>query len=224
MIEDFKTSILREMFQPYVNPFTPTIPLNAGGGSAPSINIGVSYRFTKENISQNKILEVDYRERSTIVRTHNPQSHLWVMGKQIATNKDKYIQVIRFGELWREQELDVVLEYDFDKEEADLLSAELLIWRIKNGVNKNPKEGHFSIPDGVQSIAGFTFSKGNKERKNLAWNYDQDEPFGYYYQLKFLYKPSHKQISSPSEIITEPFKSGFNDLIIFPDSYTFYKK
>lgn len=224
MIEDFKTSILREMFQPYVNPFTPTIPLNMGGSSMPSINVGVSYRFTKENISQNKILEVDYRERSTIVRTHNPQSHLWVMGKQIATNKDKYIQIIRFGELWREQELNVAIGYDFDKDEADLLSAELLIWRVKDGVNENPGEGHFSIPDGVQPIAGFTFSKENKESKELAWNYDQDEPFGYYYQLKFLYKPSHKQVSSPPEIITEPIKSGFNDLTIFPDTYTFYKK
>lgn len=225
MIEDFKTSILREMFQPYINPFTPTIPLNMGGGSGmPSINVGVSYRFTKENISQNKILEVDYRERSTIVRTHNPQSHLWVMGKQIASNKEKYIQIIRFGELWREQELNVTLGYNFDDEEADLLSAELLVWRVKDGVNENPEVGHFSIPDNVQPIAGFTFSKENKESKELAWNYDQDEPFGYYYQLKFLYKPSHKQVSSPSEIITEPIKSGFNDLTIFPDTYTFYKK
>lgn len=224
MISDFKTSVLREMFTPYVNPQMPNAP-NIGGAVESAVPvIGVSYKFTKENLTQNKILEVDYRERSPIVRTHNPQAHLWIVGKQIAANRDKYIQQLRFAELWREQELTVSLAYNFDGEDADLLSAEVMIWRARDGFDAQVPDGQFSIPEGVDPIAGITFFKNDVVKKQLAWNYDRDEPFGYYHQIRFVYKPGMIDVSTPSEIVTPPVYSAANDLIIFPDTYTFYRK
>ena len=225
MISDFKTSILREMFAPYINPEIPgAIAAGAASVSTSLISVGVSYRFTKENITQNKVIEVDYRERSAIVRTHNPQAHLWVVGKQIAAHLEKYIQHIRFGEVWREQSLSINLQYDFDEAAADLLSAEVMVWRFKDGIHAHPAEGHFSIPAGIDALYSVTFHKGNATPKNIAWNYEKEEPFGYYYQLRFVYQPGRQDVSSPSEIMLPPVYSSGNDLIIFPDTYIYYRK
>lgn len=225
MISDFKTSILREMFAPYVNPEIPgAIAAGAAAVSSSLVSVGVSYRFTKENITQNKIIEVDYRERSAIVRTHNPQAHLWVVGKQIAAHIEKYIQHIRFGEVWREQALSISLQYDFDEEGADLLSTEVMVWRFKDGIMEHPTEGHFSIPAGTDALYSATFHKGNATTKNIAWNYEKEEPFGYYYQLRFIYQPARQDVSSPPEILLPSVYSSGNDLIIFPDTYIYYRK
>jgi hypothetical protein len=220
MVNDFKESILRELFMPYVNPQTTNIT------NMESIVpvVGVSYKFKKENINHNKIIEVDYRERSTVIRTHNPQSHLWVLGKQIAENKDKYIQKIVFGDLWREQSLSIQIIHDFEHAENDLLSAEVLIWRKKEGVLEKVNEGRFSIPETADPLKNITFHKANLEEVKLAWLYDEDEPVGYYYQIRFLFSGKVKNISSPEEIVTPPVFSSNQDLVIYPDTYTFYKK
>lgn len=222
MVKDFKDSVLKEMFQPYVNPQIPAAGIGAAlQTSIPSV--GVTYRFTKENITQNKILEVDYRERSAVVRTHNPQSHLWVFGKQIGANKNKYIQKIIFSDVWKEQSLNIKMVYDFADPKADLLSTEVVIWRFKHGLAVAVKEGRFSMPEGVDPIKSLTFHKEENEKKEIAWLCDRDEPIGYYYQIRFVYSGKVADVSSPSEIIIPPVFSTSEDLVIFPDTYTFYK-
>ncbi|MHA4844609.1 hypothetical protein ACX0G7_10615 [Flavitalea antarctica] len=226
MINDFKESILREMFRPYVNPETPAVPLAAGAEAAAGSVVpvvGVAYKFTHEKISHDKVIDVDYRERSTVIRTHNPQSHLWVMGKQIAANRDKYIQRVIFSEVWREQSLSINMVYDYDQPNADLLGAEVIIWRSKHGIASNVKEGRFAMPAGVDPIKNITFHKQNKDKKEIAWLYDRNEPVGYYYQIRFTYSGSVPNVSSPAEIITPPIFSTNEDLVIFPDTYIFYK-
>jgi len=220
MVKEFKESILKELFRPYVNPSVPDV-INTSG-MAPEI--GVSYAFKKEKIDHGKIIEVDYRERSTTVRTHNPQSHLWLFGRQIASEKDKYIKKVIFSDVWREQELQINLVNDFDAENNDLLSAEVIIWRKKSGMADNVLPGRFAIPDGADPLKNITFHKEFKTPAKFSWLYESGEEIGYYYQIRFLYSGKLKNISSPKEIITEPFASSNQNLIIFPETYTFYKQ
>ncbi|NLB25210.1 MAG: hypothetical protein GX820_00805 [Bacteroidales bacterium] len=222
MVKEFKESILKELFRPYVNPSTSTPDITNISGMAPEI--GVSYIFKKENIDHGKIIEVDYRERSTSVRTHNPQSHLWLFGRQIAANRDRYIKKVIFSDIWREQQLQIHLINDFDAENNDLLSAEVVIWRKRSGTADNVPPGRFAIPDGVEILKNITFHKESKSSLKFSWLYDSGEEIGYYYQIRFLYSSKIKNISSPKEIVTEPFASSNQDLIIFPETYTFFKQ
>lgn len=224
MVKEFKESVLREMFRPYVNPQTP----NALPGEMPKMEnnvpvVGVAYRFTKEKISHDKVIDVDYRERSAVTRTHNPQSHLWVFGKQIESQLSKYVQRVSFSELWREQELDIRLAHDFSQPDKDLLSAEVIVWRAKAGVLSNPDPGSFSIPRGEAPLHNSTFSKDKNANVPLAWTTETDEPVGYYYQLRLIFDATRNDISSPAEIITAPTFSSSRDLVIYPDTYTFFK-
>jgi hypothetical protein len=219
MVKDFKESILREMFRPYVNPQTTSV-INME--SVVPV-VGVSYKFTSEKISHNKVIEVDYRERSAIVRTHNPQSHLWVLGKQIADNRDKYIQRVIFSEVWREQGLSIKLVHDFENPQNDLLSAEVIIWRSKHGLSEQAAAGQFAIPATADPLKNTTFHQGSNQESKIAWLYDKNEPIGYFYQLRFVYSGKIDNISSPAEIITKPVFSANENLIIFPDTHTFYK-
>ncbi|MGC3946426.1 MAG: hypothetical protein QM762_18210 [Chryseolinea sp.] len=219
LVKEFKENILREMFRPYVNPQT----LNSmiPGQKVPAI--GVTYKFMKENIFHKKIIDVDYRERSTVTRTHNPQSHLWIMGKQIAENKDKYVQRVIFSDIWREQSLSINLVHDFNDASQDLLSAEVLVWRSEDGIVTDNRENRFAIPDIADPLKHITFFKGSNLKADLAWLYDVDEPVGYFHQIRFQFSGTVDNISSPAEIITEPVLSTNEKLIIFPNTYTFFK-
>ncbi len=222
MVKEFKESILKELFRPYVDPAVPSIAGAAGMDAG--FGIGVSYKFKKEKIDHGKIIEVDYRERSTTVRTHNPQSHLWLFGRQIEENKSKYIQKVVFSDLWREQELEIQLMHDFKADDNDLLSAEVIIWRKKDGLANDVNEGRFSIPANADSLKNITFHANAVEPVKMAWLYDENEEVGYYYQIRFLYSGKINNISSPKEIVTGPIYSSNQDLIIFPDTYTYYKQ
>jgi hypothetical protein len=219
LVKEFKENILKEMFRPYVNP--QSVSSMIPGQEVPAI--GVTYRFIKENIFHKKIIDVDYRERSVVTRTHNPQSHLWVLGKQIAENRDKYIQRVVFSDIWREQSLSISLVHDFDDPNLDLLSAEVLVWRSKDGIASDNREGRFAIPDLADPLKHITFFKGSNVKTDLAFLYDFDEPIGYFHQIRFQFSGNIDNISSPSEIITEPLLSTNEKLIIFPNTYTFFK-
>jgi hypothetical protein len=220
MVKEFKESILKELFRPYVNPAVTDITNMSG--MVPEI--GVAYSFKHEKIEHGKIIEVDYRERSTTIRTHNPQSHLWVFGSQIANNRNRYIKKVVFSELWREQELQINLMNDFEDEKNDLLSAEVIIWRKRDGKADNVLPGRFAIPGNTDPLKNITFHNEFKEPVKFAWLYDNGEEIGYYYQVRFLYSSKIKNISSPKEIVTEPVASNNQNLIIIPETYTFYKE
>ncbi|GAB3043974.1 hypothetical protein [Spirosoma pulveris] len=220
MVKDFKESILREMFRPYVNPESVNLPTLTSLVPV----VGVSYKFTKERITHDKVIEADYRERSAVVRTHNPQSHLWVLGKQIAANRDKYVQRVVFSDVWREQSLSIELVHDFTKPEADLLSAEVVIWRAKEGFRADAPPGRFAVPENADPLKSLTFHKDSNRRISIAWLYDKGEPVGYFYQIRFLYRGQTGSISSPTEILTAPQFSTAENLVIFPDTFTFIKR
>jgi hypothetical protein len=72
-------------------------------------------------------------------------------------------------------------------------------------------------------LKNLTFHKGSPQESKIAWLYDKDEPIGYFYQLRFIYSGVIDNISSPAEIITKPVFSTNENLILFPDTYTFFK-
>lgn len=221
LVKDFKDSVLREMFTPYVNPVTTNIAVSENG-QVPVV--GVAYKFKTEKIGHDKIIDVDFRERSVVTRTHNPQAHLWMLGKQIAANSSAYIQRVKFNDLWKTQNLTIDLVHNFDDEQNDLLRADLIIWRKKDGINIHAAPDAFAIPDGVQPLKNLSFYKTRQQPVSISWLYETEEVPGYYYQIRFIYSGKIKTISSPGEIITPPLFSSSQDLIIFPDTYTFFRK
>lgn len=216
MIEEFSDKVMRELFSPYISPEIPDIP---GGIPNPTpgdgILIGAAYKFRKKKLFHNKTISIDYRQRSATTKIHNPQSHLWLLGNQIKDKIDLYSKTITFSNLWREHHLDIALLHDFDAPINDLLSAEVLIWRKKDG-KTSELTNRFAIPENVDALASFTFTKDDKEKHAIAWITEADEPSGYFYQTKFTYKQDVENINSPVVVFSHVNYSSSQDLIIIP--------
>jgi len=234
MVKDFKGLIIKELFNPMVVPSESSkssdgndltdLVSNIAYHLVKTPKIGLSYFFRKEKIEQSRIIEVDYSERSTTVRNHTPQSHLWLFGKKIADKKSLYITKTVFNDIWREQELKIDLINDFSSENNDLLSAEVMVWRKQYGLGKNVQSGRFAIPAQAETLKNITFYKNHNAPVKFSWFNNAGEEIGYYYQIRFLYTGNVKNVSSPKEILTEPMHSNCQNLIIFPNTYVFYKQ
>ncbi len=212
-VKEFKDKVMRELFRPMVNTELPEIDL---GLTDVMPQIGVAYEFKKKKSFQNKKIAIDYRERSATIKTHNPQAHLWLLGSQIKDDIDNYTKTITFGDLWRENHLETSILHNFEAVDNDLLSAEVLIWRKKDGKKALSKEGGFDIPNDAIPLISFTTTKKKQKKHNIAWITDADEEAGYYYQVKFTYKQNLENISSPVSIFSEVIYSSSQDLIIIP--------
>lgn len=210
-VNDFKDKVMRELFRPMVNPAT-NIELSMGD-MVPQI--GVAFSFKEQKNFHNKKIRIDYRERSTTLKTHNPQAHLWLLGLPIKGQLDLYTKTVNFGELWRENFLEATLLHDFN-EEPDLLMAEVLIWRKKAGKKSLTKTGGFNIPEDTSPLANFSFTKDKTGEQKIAWITEKGESSGYYYQVKFSYKQNIENVKSPAEIFSEVRFSSSQDLIIIP--------
>lgn len=191
--------------------------------SASPPKIGIKYSFKHEKIELGRTIEVDYSERSAVTRTHSPQSQLWMLGLGIKENFDNYVDKVDLGQLRLNHEANIRLLYDFTSQTADLLSAEVLLWRKKDGIAPVTGEGRFSMPSNAEPIDCFIFDKDHAESHQLAWLRDDSQDVGYYYQLRLIYDNKIKNISTPHEIVTTPVVSYSRDLAIIPDSQVFYK-
>ncbi len=219
MVKEFTDKVMRELFSPYVSPELPDInTLNGAPNPTPGdgILIGVAYKFQKKKLFHNKKIVVDYRQRSATLKTHNPQAHLWLLGNQIKDDIENYTQTVTFGNLWRENHLETKMLHDFDDDNNDLLSAEVLIWRKKDGKKEPSKKEGFSIPDDATPLISYTATKEDHQEHNIAWSTDPEEPSGYYYQVKFTYKEHLDNISTPVSIFSKVKYSSSEDLIIIP--------
>lgn len=185
--------------------------------------IGIKYSFRHEKIEFGRTIEVDYRERSAVTRTHSPQSQLWMLGLGIKEHFDDYADQVDLGQLHLNHEANIRLLYDFTGRTADLLSAEVLLWRKQDGIAPTIKEGCFSMPENAEPIDCFIFDKDHAESHSVSWLRDDFQDAGYYYQIRLIYDNKIKNISTPHEIVTAPVASYSRDLAIAPDSRVFYK-
>ncbi|WP_204344376.1 hypothetical protein [Psychroserpens algicola] len=217
MIKEFTDKVMRELFSPYVSPEFPDLPSGVPNPTpGDGILIGAAYKFQQKKLFHNKKISVDYRQRSATLKTHNPQSHLWLIGNQIKDEIEKYTQTVVFGDLWRENHLEVNLLHDFNKLDDDLLSAEVLIWRKKDGKKETVGQDGFKIPNDASPLTSFTITKNNQEQQDIAWITEADEPAGYYYQVKFTYRQDIENIHSPTTIFSDVVFSSSQDLVIIP--------
>ncbi len=217
MVKEFTDKVMRELFRPYVSPEIPDLPDGAPNPTpGDGILIGVAYKFQRKKLFHNKKIFVDYRQRSATIKTHNPQSHLWLMGNQIKDDIENYTKTVTFGDLWREHHLETKMLHDFEDESNDLLSAEVLIWRKKDGKKERSQSNGFAIPDDAVALISYTATKEDKEEHKIAWITEPDEPSGYYYQVKFKYNDDLENISSPISLFSKVIFSTSQDLIIIP--------
>ncbi|WP_282148921.1 hypothetical protein [Algibacter lectus] len=217
MIKEFTDKVMRELFSPYVSPEFPDLPSGVPNPTpGDGILIGAAYKFQEKKLFHNKKISVDYRQRSATLKTHNPQSHLWLIGNQIINQIDKYTQTVVFGDLWRENHLEIQMLHDFSLVDDDLLSAEVLLWRKKDGENQKAGQDGFKIPEDAQPLTSFTITKDDQEKQEIAWITEADEPAGYYYQVKFTYRQDIENIKSPISIFSDVIFSSSQDLVIIP--------
>lgn len=189
---------------------------------AEKFQVGIAYRMKSHKIDMNKQLVVDYRERTTTTRTHNPQSHVFFMLDKNDPVKD-HIEEIKFGQDFTQETLKIRLDYAFDKDDNDLSTVEVCVWPKNGGVDETIEDG-FACPDSVVPLKRFTLDKNSTSAVEINWAPDKAEDMGYYYQLLFTYAPGVPNRYSPEKVWTKPFFSTNEDLIIQPDTYVFYRK
>ena len=121
MVDEFKDSVIRELFKPSVLNDKDSSLLDSITDSlikisdvVTPIKVGFCYKLSNEKISEDRILSVDYSERSAIIQHHNPKALLMENSDLIADHYDDYVKKVAFGELWDTQSVDIELFHDFD--------------------------------------------------------------------------------------------------------------
>jgi peptidoglycan hydrolase-like protein with peptidoglycan-binding domain len=178
--------------------------------------IGLTYVFKKTKIETKKVITVDYRERSSVIKTHNPQAHLWGFALQLGDNLDKYVTIVPLGkvwnEIWKNQKITVSMEENvFD---SNLKFAEVAFWKKEYGLDATRSDSKWAYPDGTPPFIANL--RTGKTSATICWDRDDNDDSGYYYQVCFHY--------GDQEIVSVPFLSYNGELIIVPEHCIFYKK
>lgn len=227
-ISEFKDMVLHELFTPTLAGGEDSSMAETLSKALNTINptkIGFSYKLKEQTINDDRIIMVDYTERSAVIKHHYPQAlisdNLSIIGNHI----DEYVKKVVIGDLWMTQSIDIKLFHDFDTEDNDLECAEILIWKCKDGLLTKVQEHCFAIPGNTKPLGDFIYSarEGEKEH-HLSWLCDNNDNGGYYYQMRFIYSNRLENIYSPKEIVTPPMLSFSRNITIVPDSFMFFKK
>lgn len=182
-------------------------------GSSGKGSIQLHYSYKKQKIESNKVLMVDYRERATVIKTHNPQSHLWLFGLQLGDKFTDYVTQVEMNDLWKTQNIRTNIDAtSFDS--SDLKFAEVAFWRQEYGVNTAKSNAEFAIPDGVSPLVAM-LTKEDPEM-NISWTRNDKDEAGYYYQVRFGF--------TDQEIVSEPMLSYSSNLLIVPELCIFNRK
>ncbi len=181
-------------------------------GSSGKGSIELHYSYKKQKIESNKVLMVDYRERATVIKTHNPQSHLWLFGLQLGDKFPDYITKVELGDLWKSQNIHTSL--DQDAFETGLKFAEVAFWKKEYGVNTSKPDSEFAIPNGISPLVAMLTKEGPE--MDISWTREDKDEAGYYYQVRFGY--------TDQEIVSEPLLSYSGNLIIVPELCIFNHK
>ena len=237
LTNEFRQMVFRELFSPTVVGSGPSSATDGSDGALMAealskavdvitpVKIGLRYRLNEQTISDDRMIQVDYSERSAIVCHHYPQAVLSDHFDTIGDHIDDYVQRVTVGNLWTTQSVNVQLFYDFAAENSDLQSAEVILWKHKEGVEEDVPENHFALPAGTKPLADFVFSAMEEGKEgNVSWLCDDDDDGGYYYQMRFIYSGNAVGHYSPTEIVTQPILSYSRSVCVAPDSYMFYKE
>ena len=232
LVDEFKDSVIRELFKPSVLNDEDSSLLDSItdrlikiSDVVTPIKVGFCYKLSNEKISEDRILSVDYSERSAIIQHHNPKALLMENSDLIADHYDDYVKKVAFGELWDTQSVDIELFHDFDDPNNDLESVEVIVWKHKDGVLESVPENHFAKPDKAKPLGDFDFSVNESEKKHhISWLCDEDDDGGYYYQIRLIYSSNVDNHCSPKEIVTQPVLSSSRILTIAPNAYMFFRE
>lgn len=222
LVGEFKEKILEQLFAPQISTQTPDVQKalqNIGQTNVmqdattftPSVK--VSYVFKNEKIEQNKVFVVDYRERFTVIKTHNPQSHLWLFGLQLGSKFSDYVTKVELNDFWRTQCIHTSIDSTaFDS--TNLKFAEVALWKQELGTDPTKPLNEFAIPDGTSPMIA-VLSKDHPEAE-ISWTRNDNDEVGYYYQVRFGY--------GDEEIVSEPFLSYSSNLMIVPELCIFCRQ
>lgn len=228
LVDEFKDTVMHHLFRPtLLNNKNSDLAneLIKFAEIATPIKVGFCYKFNKEKISEDRILNVDYSERSAIIQHHNPKALLSDINEKIAEHYEDYVKDVIIGELWNSQCVDIELSHNFEDPNNDLHSAEIIIWKHKDGVLDNTPENQFAIPAKTTPLGNFIFTANEEQKKHsISWIInDDDDDGGYYYQFRFIYSSNVDNHCSPLEIVTAPILSFDRCLTIAPNSYMFFR-
>ena len=225
LVKEFEEMVLNELFKPALMSDDSSLANNIATiiDALIPLKVNVCYKFNKQAISQERVLSVDYSERSAIIKHHNPKALLLNGDSIIADHYDDYVKKVVFGESWNTQSVDVELIYDFNDPDNDLLSAEIILWKHKDGKLDHVPENHFAIPDKIKPLCDIVFSANEKQKTNVSWFCDEEDDEGYFYQIRFVYSSDFDNHLSPIEIVTQPTLSFSRTLSIAPNSYMFFR-
>lgn len=228
MVNEFRDMVLHELFSPILagNEGSSLLAetLSKALDAINPVKIGLSYKLKEQTISEDRIISVDYSERSAVIKHHNPQTLISDNMGAIGEHLDDYVKKVVIGNLWMTQSVDIKLLHDFEKEDNDLDTVEILIWKHKDGLMKNAQENCFAIPANIKPLGNFIFNPHEGEQEhNVSWLCGDDDDGGYYYQMRFIYTNRLENMYSPKEIVTPPLMSFNRTIIIAPDSYMFFK-
>lgn len=229
LVDEFKDRVLHEVFKPSLlgNDESPEIPdlLSKMVDMAIPLKLSFCYKLNSKTFSEEREIVADYSDRTAIVQRHNPKAMIFDdSNAAIRDHLDDYVKQVVIGELWQTQSVDIEMHHDFDSPNDDLESAEILLWKHKDGVKEQVDENCFALPDRTKPLANFFFSSVDREMMhNISWLCGDDDDGGYYYQLRFLYSSNLDNHCSPKEIVTPPQLSFARTIAIAPESYMFYR-
>ena len=229
LVGEFKDRVLHEIFKPSLldnddSTDIPEVLLKVVDMAIP-LKISFCYKLSSKTISEEREIAVDYSERTAIVHHHNPKAMILDdSNTAIRDHLDDYVKQVVIGELWQSQSVDIEMHHDFDKPDDDLESAEILVWKHKDGVKEQVAENDFALPDRTKPLGNFFFSSVEREMMhNISWLCGDDDDGGYYYQLRFVYSSNLDNHCSPKEIVIPPQLSFARTIAIAPESYMFYR-
>lgn len=226
IINDFQDKVLKEFFVPTTAIAVKPDSLDILSKVCP-VKIGLNYKYTNRSVENERSLHIDYSTRTAVISHHTPQGILFDENNVIGDNLSDYTQKVVLGTQWKRKNIEVKFNYDFHKNESNLVCAECLMWRQKDGLKTDIPEPGIAIPDNCSPLANFVYTaKEHSEVHSVSWSNEEenDDADGYYYQLRLQYADNGNNSVSPREIITKPKLSRANILNIFPEIYTFYRR
>lgn len=232
VVRDFKHKIIKELFNISIDKKKETCEgdmenliskvLNSDNLTFLDLSLRISLK--NEEISVGKKLEVDYSQRTSIVRTFCPNGNLWNIGEKMRCNPKKYVSKTPLGNLFRRRTVKFKLDYDFSVDK-NLVSVEVFVWdRKKGGASiflKNKKVAN-SKSDGF--ITSFILSEAFGLEKNISWSCEEFIDASYYYQVVFLFSNTSENSLGAFEIKTDPMLSFSDSILLSLDTYLYYKE
>ena len=227
LVADFKEQVLQQFFTPQISTVLPDGSSSVGDtmdkvgaaiGSLSSLGssdsksktalptFNVSYVYKNQKVASNKVMTVDYRERHSVIKTHNPQGLLWLFGLQLGDSFDDYVTPAEVGENLTVRKSHVSIDPDLFGP-SGLHYAEVAVWKKDAGMDPEKGDSEFSSPESVSPLVA-TLTKDHPDA-DIVWRRDNGESFGYYFQVRFGY--------GGRDLVSEPMVSYSQNLIIVPE-------